>query len=256
MSYLDKIQRGKQDKPRRTMLYGVHGIGKSTFGAMSNRPIFIPTEDGLDEIDCDKFPKADSYEDMIRALSSLATDEHEYMTAVVDSLDWAEQLIWNKVCEEHNKTNIEEIGYAKGYVFAMNYWREMLAGLEYLRATKGMAVILLAHHRIERFEDPEHEPYDRFCPKLHRHASALVQEWCDDVLFARYKVLTRKSGEGFREKNRGIGSGERVILTTERPSHVAKNRANLPDEMSLDWREYEDHVAGNGKPRGSALQTA
>ena len=33
------------------MLYGTHGIGKSTWGAMAPDPIFIQTEDGLAEVD-------------------------------------------------------------------------------------------------------------------------------------------------------------------------------------------------------------
>jgi len=49
----------------------------------------------------------------------------------------------------------------------------------------------IAHARIERFENPETDAYDRYSPRLNKHASALIQEWCDEVLFATYKVHTR-----------------------------------------------------------------
>ena len=49
-SLLESIQRGRQSKPPRVLLYGVEGIGKSTFGSEAPKPIFIQTEDGLDEI--------------------------------------------------------------------------------------------------------------------------------------------------------------------------------------------------------------
>ena len=55
---LETIQTGRQSKPPRVLLYGVEGIGKSTFGSEAPKPIFIQTEDGLDEIDCDRFPLA------------------------------------------------------------------------------------------------------------------------------------------------------------------------------------------------------
>ena len=58
MSILTKIQRGRQPMPPRLVLYGTEGIGKSTFAAQSPHPVFIPTEDGLSEIDCDRFPSA------------------------------------------------------------------------------------------------------------------------------------------------------------------------------------------------------
>ena len=47
MELMKQIVTGKQTLPRRVMLYGVHGIGKSTFGAMAPNPMFIQTEDGL-----------------------------------------------------------------------------------------------------------------------------------------------------------------------------------------------------------------
>lgn len=58
MSLLTRIHRGKQPMPPRLVLYGTEGIGKSSFAAQVPRPIFVPTEDGLDEIVCDKFPLA------------------------------------------------------------------------------------------------------------------------------------------------------------------------------------------------------
>jgi len=106
-----------------------------------------------------------------------------------------------------------------------------------------MMVILLAHAKIEKFENPETETYDRYVPRLHKLASAVVQEWCDEVLFATYKVFTKKLDEGFSQtRTQGIGTGERIIRTSERPAHVAKNRLNLPDEFPLDWNVYAKHL--------------
>jgi hypothetical protein len=67
MSLLAQVQSGKRLAPRRVLLYGTHGIGKSTFGASSDKPVFVQTEDGLGEIDCDKFPLALSYQDALKA---------------------------------------------------------------------------------------------------------------------------------------------------------------------------------------------
>jgi len=226
------------------MLYGTHGVGKSTFGAMSDKPIFIQTEDGLGEVACDKFPLARSFDDVMRALSELYTEEHPYQTVVVDSLDWLERLIWEDVCRQRTVESIEDIGYAKGYVFALTQWREFLTGLEALRADRGMMIVLIAHAKIETFQNPETENYDRYVPRLHKLASAVVQEWCDEVLFATYRVHVKQTKEGFDKKTtKGVGTGERIVRTTERPAHVAKNRLNLPDELPLDWNAYAQFLA-------------
>lgn len=60
MSLLEKIQTGRSNRPPRLLVYGVEGIGKSTFAAHAPNPIFIQTEDGLDELECSKFPLATS----------------------------------------------------------------------------------------------------------------------------------------------------------------------------------------------------
>ena len=93
MTLLKQVHSGKQPAPRRIVLYGTHGIGKSTWGSMAPKPIFIQTEDGLGEIACDKFPLARRFDDVMQALSELYTEEHSYRTVVVDSLDWLERLI-------------------------------------------------------------------------------------------------------------------------------------------------------------------
>ena len=239
MKLLDKIETGMQQAPRRVMVYGVHGIGKSTFGSMARSPIFIQTEDGLGTIDCHRFPLAKDFGDVMVALADLYTEDHSYETLVIDSLDWLERLIYADVCRERGVDAIEDIGFAKGYSFALTQWRQVLDGLDGLRRDRGMAVVLLAHAKIERFENPETDTYDRFVPRLHKHASALVQEWSDEVLFACYKVHTKVTDEGFgRQKARGLGTGERIMRTAERPAHVAKYRLNLPEDLPLDWNAY------------------
>ena len=243
MSLLERIHSGRQSGPRRVLVYGTHGIGKSTFGAMSERPIFVQTEDGLGEIDCDKFPLATSFEEVMAYLSALYKEDHTYKTVVVDSLDWLERLIWDDVCREYGVKSIEKAdgGYAKGYTHALTQWREVLDGLDALRNQRGMVVILLAHTKIEKFEDPESVAYDRYSPRLHKHAAALVTEWCDGVLFATRKFRTESEDAGFNRTRSiavalGADGGERILRTVGGPSCIAKNRHSLPSELPLSWQ--------------------
>ena len=241
-SSLNLIQKGKVHAPWRTMIYGTHGIGKSTFGAQAERPIFLPTEDGQSKIDCHKFPLAESFDQFESYLICLATENHDYKTAVVDSADWLEKLIWKEVCRVKNVQSIEDIGFGKGYKFALDWWDRVFKALNYLRSEKGMGCVVIAHTDVTKFEDPSTDNYDRYAPKLHKTVSALLQEWCDDVLFATYKVMTRTVDEGFGKKGvKPIGSGERVLKTTEMPSHYAKNRLGLPPEMPFDYQGYAEY---------------
>lgn len=254
MSRLTHIHSGPRRTPPRLMIYGVEGIGKSTTAAQAPKPIFVPTEDGLDQIDCDSFPLATSYSDVVGALTALHQEKHEYQTVVIDSLDWLERLIWDEVCREYGVKSIEKAdgGFAKGYTHALTPWREVLSGLDALRAQRGMAVILLAHTKVERFEDPESAAYDRYSPRLHKHAAALVTEWADAVLFATRKYRTQSEDAGFNRTRSiavplGSDGGERILRTVGGPSCIAKNRFSLPAEIPLSWPALMRALGGNGE---------
>jgi len=228
--------------PPRLMLYGTEGIGKSTFGASSDRPIFIQTEDGLGEIACDKFPLARSFGDVTATLSELYSEKHDYQTVVVDSLDWLERLIWEEVCREFGVKSIEKAdgGYAKGYTHALTQWREFLNWLDALRNDRGTVSILIAHAKVEKFEDPESTAYDRYSPRLHKHAGALITEWSDAVLFATRRFRTETEEAGFNRTRTiatavGADGGERILRTVGGPACIAKNRYGLPAELPLAW---------------------
>lgn len=251
MGLLSKANKGVRQMPRRIMLYGTRGIGKTSFAACTDNPLIIDIESGSFDID---FPGRlspldglESFGDVKRVVDDLLNDPHDYRTLALDSLDWLEQWIWDAVCQEHNVPNVESIGFGKGYLFAVNHWRDLLAGLDALRIERGMTILLIAHCNVKRFESPESEAYDRYEPKLHKHASAIIMDWCDEVLFATYKTYVNTEDLGFNKKRaRGIGTGERILRCTERPSHHAKNRLGLPDELPLDWHEYAAFVAANG----------
>ncbi len=250
-SILESIQHGRQPKPPRVLLYGVEGIGKSTFGSEAPKPIFVQTEDGLDEIDCDRFPLATKFDDVIAALKSLCNEKHDYESVVIDSLDWLERLVWDKLCEHYAVPSIEKVdgGYARGYMHALSLWREVLDHLNVLRAA-GMVIVLIAHSKVERFEDPESSPYDRYSPRLHKHAAALVKEWCDAVLFATRKMRTQSEDAGFNRKRTlahaiGKDGGDRVMRAYGCPSCVAKNRYGIAEELPLSWSAFMTALSNN-----------
>jgi len=245
MSMLEHIQRGRAPMPPRIMLYGIEGIGKSTFASQAPQPIFVPTEDGLSEIDCERFPLAKSVDDVLTALAELHVEKHDYQTVAIDSLDWLERLIFDDLCRQYNVTSIEKVdgGYARGYTHALTHWRKVLDALNRLRVDRGMAVICIAHAKVEKFEDPECSAYDRYSPRLHKHASALVCEWSDAVLFATRKFRTQTEDAGFNRKRTianaiGKDGGERILRCVGGPSCIAKNRFGIAEELPLSWAAF------------------
>jgi hypothetical protein len=252
MTLMSRVQRGRTPKPPRLLVYGTEGIGKSTFAAQAPHPIFVQTEDGLDEIACARFPLATTFDEVRTALAELRTEPHDYETVVIDSLDWLERMIWDQVCQETGAKSIEKAdgGYARGYTHALTYWRDIVEGLNLLRNGRGMVVALIAHAKVEKFEDPESSPYDRYSPRLHKHAAALLSEWCDAVFFATRKIRTQTEDAGFNRKRTiahalGKDGGERILRTVGGPSCIAKNRFGIAEDLPLSWTAFLASLPAN-----------
>ena len=236
---LANVRKNETISPPMIMIYGTHGVGKTSFAASSPNPIFLQTEDGLGLIDVPTFGLLKSFDEIMEAISALYAEDHSYSTVVLDSADHLENLIWAQVCKDNGWANIEAPGYGRGYVAALDVWRVLIEGLRALRDDKNMTVIIIAHSQIQRFDAPDAEPYDRYSPKLHKGASALLQESMDVVLFANYRISTVKSDAGFGKKvTRAVGGGDRVLHTEERPAYLAKQRYNLPATIPMLWTDF------------------
>jgi len=231
----DLIRTGKTPVPWKMTVYGVAGIGKTTYAANTGC-ILQPTEEGFQQIDVAHFEKASSFEEVMRNIQLLYQEKGGgYPTYALDSLDWLEQLLHQEVCAENNVQSIEAIPYAKGYKFAIQKWQTFLSACDALRQV-GMNILFISHEHIKRFDNPLVESYDRYELKLHKSASDLVKEYSDALLFANYKTFVKKQDVGFgSEKVRGLSSGERVLYTQEQPALVAKNRFGMPTEIPFTW---------------------
>jgi len=235
---LANITRGKQDRPLRIILYGVEGVGKSTFAAQAPSPIFLCAEDGTSHLDVARFPSPRTWNEVLEAVKVLTHDEHTFKTLVIDTLDWLEPICWQFICQQSGKVSVEDFSYGKGYMLAMEQWRILLGRLENLTRTRRMNIIMVAHASIRRVDDPQTGPFDRYRMKLHEKSADLLREWVDAILFTRHEVKTiERNG-----KQRGVSSGVRLLHTTWTAAYDAKNRFDLPETLPLAWDEFESAV--------------
>jgi len=176
--------------------------------------------------------------DFQRDLRRVFVDDHDYKTLVIDSLDQLEPLIWQTVSSAAGKDAIGDIGFGKGYEAAVADWRKILFVCDKIRTERRMNVILIGHAKVDRFEDPQNDAYDRYSLQLHKKAAAEVTHWTDELLFANYTSNVRKLEDGRRAI--GVGSGKRSIYTQERPAFLAKSRVRIPAEIPMPDPEKSD----------------
>lgn len=233
---LDMITKGKLRKPISVVCYGPEGVGKSSFGAGAPRPIFVGAEDGTAQLDVERMPAPESWDDILDAVRVLTNDPHEYKTLVLDTLDWIEPMIWAYCCNRDGEPNIEAYGYGKGFQVALDEWRLLIAALERLMRTKGMNIVLLAHSWIKAFKNPQGEDFDRYELKIHGKAGGLVKEWAEAVLFANWETFAKEDSKTKRVK--GVSTGARLLYTERKAAYDAKNRYSLPEELPLGWDDF------------------
>lgn len=248
-------------KPQKVLIYGVPGLGKSTFGATFKNGIMLRTEDGAGALNIQTFPQmAEKFEDIEEAIKSLHGEKNTFNTLVIDSLDWLEPIIWKKQLEFEPTTekgvkitDIEGYGYGRGFTKALTWWRYIMGGLDSLRLNKNMSIVLIAHAQIKRHDPPDSDPYDRYQTKLHKFATALWQEWSDMVLFCNYKTTARKNADSQKATVRRTGAGERIVFTEERPAFLAKNRWGLPSEIYVGqdetWGAFHEALSSSTNGR-------
>lgn len=235
---LSAISKTKRTRAPKIVIAGPGKIGKTTFASMAPNAIGILTEDGADSVDADAFPLATTLSEVYEAISTLINEPHEFKTVFIDSIDWLEPLVQAHVCQVNGWKNIEAPGFGKGYIAAAEEWRTLLSGLEALRAQRNMGIILIAHDKVKRIEDPMTEGYDSHVLKLNDRASALVLEWADVIGFCGYRVFTTKTDAGFGNKEtKATTTGERLLHVEPHPAHCGGNRFGLTN-MPLDWTAF------------------
>jgi hypothetical protein len=252
---LGAITRGRVAAPLRILCYGVEGVGKSTLGADSPSPIFLGAEDGTAHLDVARLPQPESWADVLEAAAMLTREPHEFKTLVIDSLDWVEPLIHRFVCAEAKVKSMEDVSYGKLYVAALEQWRIFIVALDRLRSAKRMHIVMVAHALVKSFKNPEGPDYERYQLKIHDKAAALLREWVDELLFARFETFASKGKNEHRAK--GISTGARVVQTIRAAAYDAKTRHGLRDGMPLSWEEIERGcLAGDAEALAAAQADA
>lgn len=230
------ITRGKIQKAKKTVIYGPEGIGKTTFASKFPDPVFIDTEGSTNDMDVARLPRPSSWTMLLEEVEYVSK-ERPCKTLVIDTIDWAEMMCVEHICDKHNKSGIESFGYGNGYVYVKEEFGKFLNRLTDL-IDIGINVVLTAHAQIRKFEQPdEMGAYDRWELKLGKKTSSqtspLVKEWADMLLFCNYKTFAvAVDDKGKKHKAQG---GKRVMYTAHHPCWDAKNRYGLPEECELDY---------------------
>lgn len=233
---MTSLIRGREKGPLAMLVYGVPGVGKSTFASGANNPVFLGPERNQD-LQATKFPRNKTHAELMGYLKEIEQGKHDkdnFRTVVLDSIDMHQNIIHADICATEPGKTMETArkGYGKAYKEAAKMLFELRDQIELIMNKKEMDIIILGHSIKIDFNDPMiGTNYDRYEMCLHKgkkfdHNSIFV-DWASSVLFLNWKIYATEDG------NHAVSIGKREILTEYRPSHLAKNRYNLPYSIEM-----------------------
>lgn len=239
------ITRGVVPCAQKVVVYGVEGIGKTTFASQFPDPLFIDVEGGTKHLDVARVDPAPQSWTALLEIVREVNRTRPCATLVIDTADWAERLCIAHIVAEAGSSkikSIEDFGYGTGYTKLVEEYGRMLNLLSDV-AEAGVNVVLTAHAKIRKFEQPdEAASYDRWELKLtesgQKRLSPLLKEWADALLFADYKTIVETVGAGMGQaKGKARGGQRRVMKTQHHACWDAKNRWGLPDEVPFEFAQ-------------------
>jgi hypothetical protein len=241
-----KIVTGRKIKPVNLMIYGEHGLGKTSLPSEANNPIYVGSEEN-DEFDIARMPKVEVWKDLTDQLAWLLKEKHDYKTLVIDTVDALEQVAQKEILKQQSGKTMATAfgGYGKAYERMADMFLDIRDEyLVKLRDTKGMNIVILAHAEKSKHEDPmTNTSYDHYSTAIHKKIKPIFEDWVSAILFITWQVYKTQSNDG---REHAVGDGSRMIYTEQRPSHVAKNRFELPYEIEFEksgtWKTIMSHI--------------
>jgi hypothetical protein len=228
--------KGREQEPVVQIVYGEAGAGKTSYALGAPTPVFVGPERNK-EVNGLKFPRTETQEQLLSYLKEIETGKHDkaqIRTVVLDAITTQEGVIRDGILKKEPGKTMQTAcgGYGKANDESLRQLVEVRDALQAITEKKEMNIIVLAHCIKNNFNDPLlMTNYDSYEIALHKgknkeHAKVFI-EWASSVLFLHWKQFATE------DKKHATGIGKRVIRTECRPSHVAKNRYNLPETIQM-----------------------
>lgn len=212
------------------MIYGEPGAGKSTIASKFPDAIFIPTEPGLNFLECHTITDDEgkpmvvkSWEEFKTAVKLICSSQHNFKTVVIDTVDNAWDFCSAATLKERGIDHESDEAFGKGFAMVTTEFKKVI---NYL-ANSGFGLVFISHSKQgEREENGVKRSYidNTLGSQGKKYINGLV-----DFIFYCYLDA----------------SGKRVMRTRANPNINAKDRLGiLPEIMPMDFNQLVINLKG------------
>lgn len=214
----------------KAIIYGVPGVGKTTFAAQFPAPYILDLERGAERYEVPHNSDIETFSEFRQVLATLPTGTG---TVIIDTFDELEKMIVQHVMNRENVDSLNKIGggYGRGWLAVYEQFGQVISDLDRIRIKQGMNIVLVGHSTIKHFEPADSAGYDRYTFACYEKNNDMLRRWSDITLFARFDSIVVEDGQNAKVKS----NGKRVAYTVSNPCWDAKSRWKLPEKIPFEF---------------------
>jgi hypothetical protein len=232
------IKGGKRMSPLRGIVYGDNGVGKTTLLSTAKTPIIVDMEGNCGHIDAPKC-RVTSLDDFNDLLNVLQTQDHNYKSLVIDSLDSLQTFLGESIGKKYSD---KDLSYGKSAGIWAKHIKDLVAKLEALSNSKGMSILFTAHWKVKLANNPMTEGYDRYDMRINEEMRTGFCNWVQFIFLAMKDVILEDEKSVGFGKRKAKSIERRVLHTRGEPTYYGKNVFNLPAKMPMDWEQITTNI--------------
>lgn len=213
-----------------TLIYGLPGIGKTTWAAQADGALFLATEEGQNHLSVHKASVPDwvTFCDYCKLIGD---GDHQFKTIVIDTIDNLYEMCVSHFNQSHNLEYEGDLGYGKGFRLIRRQFRDAIWWLSHLP----YGLILISHAQATEVKTPTGASIKYTCT-LPDKAKDVIWEMADLFLFAELE-------EVYDQDNGHIIGYDRVVRSQPTTIYEAKDRTGrLPETLPLDYQLFAEHI--------------
>ena len=221
-----RIVNGIQKKVMRTLIYGEPGVGKTTFGSLFPKPIFLGNE-LPDHIDVPKLKDVDMNLDSLIDAAKFLQKQSDYRTIVVDTMTGIQNSLIETMLERVNK-GVPDKDKRSVHTYGRGFGegqQTILSKITYfvdeLSQCNVDDLLFITHTRIREVKLLGGDKMDKMVPALESKVIEWFYQAMDNMFYIDIMRDTVKTSQSIQN------TSKRILYTEGTEMFTAKNRAGM-----------------------------
>lgn len=174
-----------------TYIYGSGGVGKTTFGVATPKPLLLAFEKGYNALPGVYAMDVNTWGDMKQILRELKKPEVKavYSTIIIDTVDVASQLCEKYLCSQLGIENIGDGGWTtNGWAKVKKEWETTFRAI----AMEGYALVFISHAKDKTFKRKDGTEYNQIVPSCSTAYNEIIKNMVDIMAYVSIEDGVRK----------------------------------------------------------------